>query len=359
VLEARTSGIGDLAGATVADTAAPAKETAPAGAERSREAPGSDHEPVLARDADSRPPASQPPPPDGQQPASESGEPGRGGAGGFRWRPWYAALLVAIAGGAVAAVLLTSSSSPKPGQLSSSSLAQVPTNHVTGAGSASVRLNGNVATVTLTTNGLDNNDALTHAMHIHAGGKGQCPPASAAQLHNGHRTISTTDGINFYGPPVQALTTTGDTSTKSILAFPRYPTGGTLRYSRIISLPPPVAAYVRQNNAVIVVHGIDYDHSGIYSGVLDRSELNKSVPATATAPALCGVLIREQRVAELNRSSRGRSLVYSASLVIDTAVQSVSGSGLFACEAADATAAVATAGRRGSAKDRAQSAARA
>ena len=35
---------------------------------------------------------------------------------------------------------------------------------------------------------------------------------------------------------------------------------------------------------MIVVHGIDYDGSGIYSGVLDRSELNKALPATATAP---------------------------------------------------------------------------
>ena len=40
-------------------------------------------------------------------------------------------------------------------------------------------------------------------MHIHAGAKGECPPASAARPHNGHLTISTTDGINYYGPPVR------------------------------------------------------------------------------------------------------------------------------------------------------------
>ena len=62
------------------------------------------------------------------------------------------------------------------------------------------------------------------------------------RLHNGHQSISTTDGIKYYGPPVQALTTSGDTSTASILAFSRYPTGGTIRYTRTITLPPPVAA---------------------------------------------------------------------------------------------------------------------
>ena len=51
-----------------------------------------------------------------------------------------------------------------------------------------------------------------------------------------------------------------------------------------------MAAEIRDNNAVIVIHGIDYDGSGVYSGVLDRSDLNKALPATATAPALCGPL---------------------------------------------------------------------
>ena len=81
----------------------------------------------------------------------------------------------------------------------------------------------------MTTNGLDNDAELVHLMHIHAGAKGECPPASAARLHNGHLSISTTDGINYYGPAVQALTTRGDTSPSSILAFPRFLTGGALR----------------------------------------------------------------------------------------------------------------------------------
>jgi hypothetical protein len=185
---------------------------------------------------------------------------------------------------------------------------------------------------------LDNNDVLTHPLHIHAGGRGQCPPASAARPHNGHLTISTTDGIIYYGPPVQALTTRGDTTPSSILAFPRYPTGGTLHYTRTITLPPTVAAAVSQNNSVIVVHGIDYDHSGIYSGVLERSELNRSMPATATAPALCGALVGPRTAAGDPRSP-GDSQLYTASLV-NTVAQSAPATGLFLCEAAGAGAAV-------------------
>jgi hypothetical protein len=233
-----------------------------------------------------------------------------------------------LAAGIVAAVVLSSSSSKTaPGKLSSGPLAEVPTNHVSGSGNASVRLNGNVASVTITTTGLDNNDSLVHPFHIHAGGKGQCPPASAAAPHNGHLTISTTDGIKYYGPPAQSLTTHGDTSPASILVFSRYLTGGTLHYTRTITLPEKLAQQIRENNAVIVVHGVDYDHSGIYSGVLDRSELNRSVPGTATAPALCGPLIGAQKASA--RSGSRAASVYTASL----GVRQIPVGELFLCEA--------------------------
>src|SRR5262245_20095156 len=64
-----------------------------------------------------------------------------------------AALLVALAAIAVAAFVLalTSGSGAPPGRLSASVLDQVPTNHVTGAGEATLRLNGNKAAVTVTT----------------------------------------------------------------------------------------------------------------------------------------------------------------------------------------------------------------
>jgi hypothetical protein len=76
---------------------------------------------------------------------------------------------------------------------------------------------------------------------------------------------------------------------------------------------------------VIVVHGVDYDHSGIYSGVLERSELNKSVPATATAPALCGPLTGRTTRASVGARPRGHALSYTATLVT-----------AFICEAGEA-----------------------
>jgi len=233
---------------------------------------------------------------------------------------WYTLLLVALVAGAVAVVVLASGSGTPAGKLSSTALAQVPTNHVTGSGAATIRLNGNKAAITVTTNGLDNNAELVHLMHIHAGGKGECPPASAARLHNGHLSISTTDGINYYGAAVQSLTVHGDTSPTSILAFPRFLSGGNLHYKRTITLPESVVADIRRNNAVVVVHGIDYDGSGIYSGVLDRSELDASLPGTATAPALCGTLLGAQSTAAADTHSRAGTLVYTAALEQNVAV---------------------------------------
>ncbi len=241
------------------------------------------------------PPADAPPAPAGAADVAGAGtpaaptrpeHPGR--------RPPTAVLIggvVVLAAAAVGVVLaLGGSSSKTPAPTAQAALRPVPANRVTGAGQVSVRLVGNKATVSLATNGLDGDAELAHAMHIHAGGRGECPPASAAQLHNGHLAIDTNDGIAFYGPPVQSLTTSGNTGVASILVFKRYPVGGTIRYSRTIELPPKVAAEIRDNNAVIVIHGIDYDGSGAYTGVLDRSDLNKQLFATQTAPALCGPL---------------------------------------------------------------------
>jgi serine/threonine protein kinase len=276
------------------------------------------------------------PAPAAQHPVADDEE-SRSGTGARRERSgrgrWYALLAAAVLVAAAAVVILSSAKSKPSGKLSSSKLATVPTNRVTGAGQVSIRLSGDKATVTLTTAGLDKGAPLVHAMHIHAGGKGQCPPASAARLHNGHLAIDTNDGINYYGPPVQSLTTSGDTSVASILVFPRYPTGGAIRYSRTITLPPKVVNFIRENDAVIVVHGIDYDGSGIYSGVLDRSDLDKALPATATAPALCGRLVGAQEVA-----SRGAPALYTASL----AKSSLSISELLVCQVSEGLAAAET-----------------
>lgn len=333
---------GGLVANDITVTALSAQEATEALAGRSSGLPEPAGERVVAA------PVAQSPPPAGAQPQPiAAGASGRGLGARIAEHRWYAAALAAIVAGVLAVVILTSGSSAPTGKLSSSALAPVPTNHVTGTGEATVRLTGDRAAVTVSTQGLDNGAELVHLMHIHAGGKGECPPASAARLHNGHLAVSTTDGINYYGPPVQALTTHGDTSVSSILAFTRFPSGGALHYTRTITLPANVVAQIRRNDAVVVVHGTDYDGTGIYSGVLDASELNKSVPATATAPALCGRLVGAQNAAAGSPRSRSGTLVYTASLAVNAAASAPSG--VFTCHAGKASVSEGEARRRASA----------
>ena len=166
--------------------------------------------------------------------------------------------------------------------------------------------------MTVRTTGLLNGSA--HLMHIHAGGQGSCPPASAARLHNGHRSISTTDGLKFYGPPVVSLTTRGDTSASSNIDFPRYPSSGNIRYKRAMTITAGAAAAIRAGNAVIVVHGIDYNGNGVYDDVLDRSELSSTLPGEATAPALCGPLFNARALAQTTKPSHPVSTSFTAAL---------------------------------------------
>jgi serine/threonine protein kinase len=263
--------------------------------------------------------ASEPPPPSvppqrpAEPPASGSeptiaSEPTRARTDRRRYG-WAALVALAVVGGVVAVVIAVSGGGSKSSPQYAAAADPVPTNHVTGSGTASLSLKGDQATVTLDTNGLLNGDP--HAMHIHAGGKGVCPPASAARDHNGHLSISTTNGIQFYGPPQVSLTTHGDTTPHSIVDFSRYPTVGDIRYKRTLPVPPGVVAAIRAGNAVIVVHGIDYNDNHVYDDVLDKSEIKSTLPGEATAPALCGPL---RSGATASATSRRGGPVYTASL---------------------------------------------
>jgi serine/threonine protein kinase len=267
--------------------------------------------------------ASGPPqgPPQGPPREPGSHPPGRG-AKKYRW-PALAVLLVVVAG-VVAVVAGSSGSSHKPpttpaGLQVAAAASPVPTNHVTGKGTASLVLKGDVATVRLTTVGLLNGSP--HLIHIHAGGQGVCPPASAARLHNGHLAISTGNGIRFYGPPLVSLTVKGDTSAKSNLDFPRFPSVGAITYERAVTVSSSVAALIRGGNAVLVIHGIDYDHSGTYDEVLGPSDLASKFTGDSTAPALCGHLAPSGTIATAHSSSQkfasgpsSQPTVYTASL---------------------------------------------
>jgi hypothetical protein len=237
-----------------------------------------------------------------------------------------AAALVLVAA-AVAAVVLVGGSGNKTtkagptaiaGQRVTGKLGPVPTNNVNGSGTATMRLNGRSLRISVDTARLLNGNP--HALHIHAGGKGVCPDASAASLHNGHRSIATHAGVPFYGPAVEALTTRGDTSLKSLVAFNRYPTGSDVQYRRTIRVTPIVASYIRKNNAVLVVHGIDYNHNGVYDGVLERSDLDRSLTGESTAPALCGPLVAQKRPKTSGKSAQVRprsgETVYRVALAV-------------------------------------------
>ena len=131
--------------------------------------------------------------------------------------------------------------------------------------------------------------AAPHLAHIHAEGRGVCPPGSAARIHNGHRAISTADGIPFYGPPIASLTEWGSTAgtVPTNIDMNRYPASGDIRYSRTLTLPPVLADLIRDDDATIVVHGIDYNKNHVYDfGALGISDLDKTLPGEATAPAL-------------------------------------------------------------------------
>jgi hypothetical protein len=227
---------------------------------------------------------------------------------------------LAAGGGSKKKTASKAGSRPPVGELGSATLAPVPTNHVAGSGEVSLRLNGTQATVTLSAAGLIN--GAPHLMHIHAGGIGACPPASAARIHNGHLALTTVDGVKYYGTPQASLTVRGDTSAASYLAFPRFPSVGEIKYQRTFVVTAQLAGEIRADNAVMVVHGIDYNHNGIYDNVLSHSELLPAVPSEATAPALCGPLVRAMHAATGGGGAGGggpgsKGAVYVADLAVD------------------------------------------
>lgn len=135
---------------------------------------------------------------------------------------------------------------------------------------------------------------LPHAQHLHFGkdARHECPSVYD-DTNNDHR-LNVAEGVPAYGPILKSLTTSGDTSPDSALAVDRYPT--TLRghehYDRRISFSQAaVARAIRNGKGVIVIHGVDYNGNGEYDfDGAGASELDPSLPAEATDPAICGVL---------------------------------------------------------------------
>ena len=147
-----------------------------------------------------------------------------------------------------------------------------------------------------------------HAQHIHYGEQAlnECPGLSLDANRDGR--LNTVEGIPAYGPVVVSLNTTGDTSPASFLKVDRFPVAerGRIDYRRThipftdvagtgypggTGTAAQIAQAVRDGEGVLVIHGVDYDGNGAYSlSAEGASELDPSLPAEATDPAVCGLL---------------------------------------------------------------------
>ena len=200
--------------------------------------------------------------------------------------------LATAAFGAAALIPLgmTSAFAATGGGGANANLAPIALNGVNGSGTAMVTVKGNVISVTMAAKGLLADSP--HAAHIHFGAdaRHECPAATDDTNKDGH--LNTTEGGPAYGAVVVSLTTSGDTSPASTLAIDRFnkAPGGKLAYKRgSITVAPEVAAAISAGQAVVVIHGVDYNGNGKYDGTV-MSDLDPKLPTEATDPALCGVL---------------------------------------------------------------------
>jgi hypothetical protein len=132
-----------------------------------------------------------------------------------------------------------------------------------------------------------------HAMHIHFGSKARHECPTAADDANGDFRLTTSDGAAAYGPVRVSFTKRGRTGPGSVLAVERFPAApkGEIHYDRNIRTGGHVAHAIRRGEAVVVVHGVDYNGNGKYDfRGAGKSDLNPALPAEATDPAACGVL---------------------------------------------------------------------
>jgi hypothetical protein len=148
-------------------------------------------------------------------------------------------------------------------------------------------------TVDVTVHGLA--PGLPHAQHIHYGAQARQECPSVKDDTNGDFRVNVAEGLPAYGPIRVSLTTSGDTSPASALAVDRVPTApkGVEKYHRMTTAPRAVARAIRHGEAVLVIHGVDHNNNGTYDfASAGASEIDSSLPAEATDPAVCGVLMR-------------------------------------------------------------------
>ena len=167
-----------------------------------------------------------------------------------------------------------------------------PLNNSGAFGNSDVRFRGTKAHVDIDAYRLLK--GMPHAQHIHFGkeARHECP--TAFDDKNNDFRLTTTDGAPAYGPIRKSLTTKGDYSPASALAVKRFPTAnkGQEHYDRTINFSgDALRRAIKNGKGVVVIHGLDYNGNGKYDfRAAGKSELDPSLPAEATDPAVCGVL---------------------------------------------------------------------
>ena len=203
-----------------------------------------------------------------------------------------AGAVAVLAGVAFTATLVPSSASTADRPQGTDNKARlIPLNNSGGVGRAVIHSVGRDLEVKFDVAGLAPD--LPHAAHIHFGAEARHECPSVMDDSNGDFRLTTSEGGPAYGPVQISLTTTGDTSPDSVLAVDRYPTapGGEEHYDRMIISQRAVARGIRNGEAVLVIHGVDYNHNGKYDfDSAGASDLDPNLPAEATDPAICGVL---------------------------------------------------------------------
>ena len=200
-----------------------------------------------------------------------------------------AALAVALVPGSAQA---TGSEAARHGGSTTTHAHLDPMNNSGAKGHAKVVTRHNKLSVDVHARGLTK--GVPHAQHIHYGetARNECPSAPKDDA-NGDFRLNVAEGVPAYGGIAVSLTKTGDTSPASGLAVDRFPTAprGKVDYDRKTSTSRAVARAIRHGEAVVVVHGVDYNGNGTYDfRSAGRSELDPKLPAEATDPAACGVL---------------------------------------------------------------------
>lgn len=137
---------------------------------------------------------------------------------------------------------------------------------------------------------------MPHAMHIHFGARARHECPTVRDDHNADHRVNTVEGQPAYGPVKVSMTKRGPTGPGSTLAVNRFPTApnGEIHYDRQTTTKQYVARAIKRGDAVVVIHGIDYNQNRAYDFGAGKSDLDPALPAEATDPVACGVLRPEE-----------------------------------------------------------------